>query len=680
MKRGSVLIVDDSEINRSILSDILQDDYYIEEASNGIDALDKVKRMGSDLSVILLDIAMPKMDGFEVLSVFKQNGMTENIPVIIISSLTSSASIDRAYDLGADEYITRPFDEKTVKRRISNIIALYSRQKALENLMMDQIFDREKNILTLVEILSHIVEFRNGDMGTRCINVSKITKMLLNTLADAGVEKLDPARIEIIANASILHDIGKISIPESLLNKKDPLTNEEYQVIRRHCEIGAEMLERPNRFQSEELVRTASDICRWHHERYDGMGYPDCLKGDEIPLGARVVSIADAYDSLISDRPYRPAFSHEQAINMITGGECGQFDPAVLEAFRRIAPEIEREVKFASSGVLPTNDIASSLHTLKKYRGVSARSIALLEQERTKYNFFASMSREIQFEYDCHSNTLTISDWGADELGISPIIYDPCSSRELESHFSRRDFDDLRDRLSKATPDEPIVSHTYRIICRGEERWFKAIVRPLWIDADSTAMTRVIGKFTDINEEQLELAKLKRLARCDSLTGLLNREYARKRITQSLDTCRKGNRKFTMMLLDLDFFKSANDNYGHMFGDRLLIDVARRLRACTREGDILARIGGDEFIVFLEYSGDAKPLVERIFHAVENNYQDFFVCASIGVTVAPSDGITYDTLFNKADQALYAAKNGGRKSYRFYNKSMRSLQSALTQK
>ena len=343
-KKYTILIVDDTEINRSLLADMLSGQYRILEASNGVEAIAMLERHHTDISLVLLDIVMPVIDGFEVLSAMNRSHWIESIPVITISAETSSTYIDRAYDLGATDYINRPFDEKTVQRRVKNTIMLYAKQKMLEDMVTEQILEKEKSNYLMVEILSNIVEFRNGESGLHVLHIRTITELLLRQLLqETDQYRLTPTQISLIVNASALHDIGKISIPEAILNKPGRLTAEEFEVMKGHSAIGAQILENSPSHR-EELVRIARDICRWHHERYDGRGYPDGLKGDEIPIAPQVVALADVYDALTSPRVYKSAFSHEKAMEMILGGECGAFWPPLLAVFAERASSIQQEV------------------------------------------------------------------------------------------------------------------------------------------------------------------------------------------------------------------------------------------------------------------------------------------------------------------------------------------------
>lgn len=340
--RQEILIVDDSEMNREILSAMLGDEFKIHQAANGEECLSLLSRYGTGISLVLLDIVMPVMDGFEVLEAMTSEHWIEDIPVIMISSEDSDLSIRRAYELGVSDYISRPFDAKVVYQRVHNTIKLYAKQRRLVNLVTDQIFEKEKNNRMMIAILSHIVEFRNGESGSHVLNINTLTEMLLRRLAQV-TDKYDAeiADTALITTASSLHDIGKIGIDEKILNKPGKLTKEEFEVMKTHTVIGEGMLKKLDVYQNEKLIKIAEQICRSHHEKYDGRGYPDGLVGDEIPIAAQVVSIADVYDALVSERVYKKAYTHEQAIQMIFNGECGAFNPILLNCLRDIEDKIQ---------------------------------------------------------------------------------------------------------------------------------------------------------------------------------------------------------------------------------------------------------------------------------------------------------------------------------------------------
>lgn len=345
-ERQQILIVDDSQINCEILAEILKDEYRILEAANGEECIDLLKQYGTGIALLLLDINMPVMDGFEVLALMNRKHWIEDIPVIMISSEDSASYVRRAYEMGASDYISRPFDVQVVYQRVANTIKLYAKQRRLISLVTDQIREKEKNNQMMISILSQIVEFRNSESGSHVLHINIITGMLLERL----MQKTDQYHLQwsdqfLITTASALHDIGKIGIDEKILNKPGKLTKEEFEIMKTHTLIGASMLKSIEMYQNEKLLQVAYQICRWHHERYDGKGYPDGLKGEEIPISAQVVAIADVYDALVGKRVYKKAFSHETAIHMILNGECGAFNPLLLECLTDIQNRLKEETK-----------------------------------------------------------------------------------------------------------------------------------------------------------------------------------------------------------------------------------------------------------------------------------------------------------------------------------------------
>ena len=340
--KQQVLIVDDAILNRELLSEMLGNDFRILEASNGAECIEKLKEYGAGISIVLLDMVMPVMDGYEVLDYMNKNHWIDDIPVIVISGEDSESYVRKAYEMGVSDYISRPFDVKVVYQRVINTIKLYAKQRRLIRMVTDQIYRRENNNKILISILSHIVEFRNGESGSHVIHINKLTDMLLKELVGI-TDRYDITGddIELIATASAIHDIGKIGIDDAILNKPGRLTDEEFEVMKTHTVIGARMLDDLDAYKGEKLLETAWQICRWHHERYDGNGYPDGLKGDDIPISAQVVSVADVYDALTSDRVYKRAFSHEKAMQMILDGECGQFNPVLLQCLVNIQDRIK---------------------------------------------------------------------------------------------------------------------------------------------------------------------------------------------------------------------------------------------------------------------------------------------------------------------------------------------------
>ena len=345
--KQKILIADDSEMNRMLLAEMLNEEFEIVEAENGQECLKKLQKYGKEISVVLLDIMMPVMDGFEVLTYMNKSRWIEDIPVIMISSEESVTYIRRAFEFGASDYIKRPFDGKVVYQRVFNTIKLYAKQRRLISIVSDQIHEKEKSNQMMVQLLSQIVEFRNRESGQHVLHIQTLTELLLDRL----VQKTDKYELSsdecyLISTASAVHDIGKIAIDEKILNKPGKLTKEEFEIMKKHTLIGAEMIGKMEQFKEEPLMQTAYEICRWHHERYDGHGYPDGLKGDDIPIGAQIVALSDVYDALVSERVYKSAYTHEEAMKMILNGECGAFQPILLECLQDIQDDILEKIHY----------------------------------------------------------------------------------------------------------------------------------------------------------------------------------------------------------------------------------------------------------------------------------------------------------------------------------------------
>ena len=337
-----VLVVDDSDMNRFLLSQILLDDYNVIEACDGVEATQIIQDHFKELSIVLLDIVMPRMDGFGVLEFMNANDLIQDLPVIMISSMDEDSAIRRCYELGISDYVRRPFSADVVGKRVYNIVRLYQRQRNLQREIREQVEEREKNSRVVTSIISHVVENRNGESGPHVIHVEQITEIILNRLTElTDMYKLSKEDKKQISLASALHDIGKIGIDEKILNKPGKLTEEEYEIMKTHTTIGAIMIHQVKMEEDDTLIQFAYEICRWHHEKCDGRGYPDGLKRNYIPISAQVVSIADVYDALVSERVYKKAYSHEKAIEMIINGECGEFNPLLIQCLKDCSDRIQ---------------------------------------------------------------------------------------------------------------------------------------------------------------------------------------------------------------------------------------------------------------------------------------------------------------------------------------------------
>lgn len=509
-KNARILIVDDSEMNRDMLSDMLSDDYDIVEAADGEEALSILKERVYDIDLVLLDIIMPAVDGFGVLDVMKRYHWIDNTPVIMISSETSQSYIRKAFELGVTDYILRPFDSFIIHKRVSNTLMLYRKQKKLLNALEEQVYENEKNNSMMINVLAHIVEFRNGESGMHVHHIKQLTSILLQNL----IEKTDKYHLTendilLISTASSLHDIGKISIDDKILNKPGRLTAEEFEVIKTHSVIGAEMLQDLHNTHNYPLFDKAYEICRWHHERYDGKGYPDGLKGEEIPISAQVTSLADVYDALTSNRCYKKAFSHEKAMEMILDGQCGAFNPVLLQCLKDCEKQILAEFSdsidttqddrllIRATEELVENKISSDKIDFSAHLPIAARE---------RWNFFSDGSGEIQFEYDAMLDVLRLTKYGAKVLGLQELTMHPRGLKQ--GYLGAQNIQTILDAMqSEASLEKPVVKIKKHISLNGPRRWYEIRIRTLWSNEEKPKYTGILGRIIDINDSELAIVR-----------------------------------------------------------------------------------------------------------------------------------------------------------------------------
>ena len=508
MNRQKILIVDDSEMNREMLKAILGEGYQYIEAEDGAQAL-RMLRQDMHIDLVLLDINMPHIDGFTVLERMNQFRWIDEIPVIMISANDDRESIGRCYGLGVSDYIRRPFDTFIVQRRVKNTLTLYANQKRLMGMVSDQIYRNQRDNNVMIGILSHIVEFRNSESAQHVLQVQTVTGMLLRRLGEkTDVYHLTEEKIRLIVTASALHDIGKISIPESILNKPGRLTPEEFDVIRTHPAIGASMLEGLTPYRKEPLLKAAIEICRWHHERWDGGGYPDGLLGEQIPIAAQVVALADVYDALTSDRCYKKAYSHETAVTMILNGECGAFNPMLLDCLQEISVRLKNSLpRLAAEWSMKKDAQRLSAELLKQNNMPrSDRAQRELNYVREMLIFFASCCGGVQFEYDTLSRSITVVDWSRPWQKSRTILDadNPDSMRRLRP----ADVERIRSALKATTPENNELSVSLLLTVGGEQHWHNIRMHTLWSPLSPGSYVGVVGIMTDTQKEQDSRAPL----------------------------------------------------------------------------------------------------------------------------------------------------------------------------
>ena len=498
MEKNKILIADDAELNRMMLSSMLGDKYDFVFAQNGVEAVD-ILSSGDTIDLVLLDVNMPEMDGFDVLHVMNEQGWIKDIPVIIISAEDNAEFITQAYHLGVTDYINRPFYSVVVERRVENTLLMHSNQKRLVRLVEKQVYEREKINNSMINIFSNIIEMRNQESGSHTLNVQTITNTLLLRLVELtdryGLTKSD---ISLISLLSALHDIGKIKIPEAVLNKPGKLSPAEWEMMKTHTTAGDEILSNKELDQSSKFVRTARNICRWHHEKYDGKGYPDGLVGDDIPIEAQVVSMADVYDALTSERCYKKAFSHEKAMEMILGGECGAFNPLLTQCLRDVADSLKQVSQNGTTHFDFERDALSVTEELLTTNELPREDLLrrMLENERRKKEFFMEHCNDIQFEYDKLMHRVEFVNLPSENGEKRKVFF--ADRNNKENLLPHRDWDMLHEMLLKTKPENLGVEADVSLIINGKAVPYHTHMMAIWPQGGSE-YTCVIGHFTAID-------------------------------------------------------------------------------------------------------------------------------------------------------------------------------------
>ena len=497
-KRQNILIVDDSKFNRDILKEILGEKYNYLEAENGNQAIQMIgENIGIDL--MLLDINMPQMNGFEVLKIMKRSQCIEETPVIMISSEESVDTMREAYEMGITDYITRPFDSVIVKKRVQNTLSLYANQNNLVNVVVNQIYEKEENNNIMIRILSSILGSRNSESREHILHIKTATEMMLRQLIKiTDVYHLTEADIALITTASSLHDIGKIYIPEEILNKPGRLTDEEFKIMKTHSELGADIIQDMHLPQEKPLVHTVWEICRWHHERWDGKGYPDGLKGEEIPISAQVVSIADVYDALTSERCYKKAFDHDTAIKMILDGQCGQFNPILLKCLKELSPrffkmfsnETDDSIQYYEAQRL-SNEILSEKSLPRK--NYSQHVIKVMHE---KIDFFKKNSGRNSVDYNAVSGQLTMINENQQTLYQRD---DPKFDVFKEFEVSEEDVQHIKNLLAHTSVQDKEISVQIEAKLENNRQLYNLKLHTLWSPLKKDGYIGIIGYIDSAN-------------------------------------------------------------------------------------------------------------------------------------------------------------------------------------
>ena len=509
-KEHKILVVDDSRFNRAVITSMLEKDYFLEEACNGKEALLILEDHAEEFALVLTDLVMPNMDGFDLLKAMKERGWLDFLPVIMISSDYTDDNINTAYSLGASELIQRPFNERVICHRIDDIIDLSGRQQELSNALVNEMIQENETNSAMISILSHIVETRNGESGSHVRNIRTITRMLLEELTKVSDRyAFSSEEKRLICTASSLHDIGKMTVPEEILNKPGRFTEEEFQIMKGHAMAGANMVDALRRGENTNaLMQLTYEICRWHHERYDGKGYPDGLKGEEIPITAQIVSVADVYDALVSERCYKPSHTPEEAFQMILDGQCGTFNPLLMTCLSNIFDELKGALTVSGSAQSESGGdsaqelVEEAVAHLHEHGVAATESIAQeLNRERLRFKFFFNGAYP-GFYYTVSPAILYYNRAAMKLFGIEdPVVVMDTEQTPYEK-YDRGAADRLRRKLSTATNAHPLIRENISLDLPGEEpRPYRCELQTVWDSPHAGRYTEVMGRLIPLDGE-----------------------------------------------------------------------------------------------------------------------------------------------------------------------------------
>lgn len=717
--RDTILIVDDVEMNRAILRELIKGKYKVLEADNGSDAVMIAEQNIESIAVILLDMIMPRKNGVEVLQELKNFGVTDDIPTVLMSAEFTDESLISGHEFGACDILEKPFDPLAVLRRIDNLVELYDQKNKLEQLLKKQAtylmqqnekIQQQQNIInnmnnTMLDTLSTVIEYRDVESGKHVHRIRKFTEILLRVVAEKCPEyNLTESKINLIVSASSTHDIGKIAIPDSILLAPRRLTYDEFRIMKEHTTKGCEILNLLDLPEKNEYFQYCYNICRYHHEKWDGMGYPDGLRGDDIPICAQVVSVADCYDALTSDRPYKAGIPHEKAVEMIKTGACGCFSEKLMECFNLVLPQFEQLAKvYADTAhVDKDNQTQGSLNAAEKMLKRNFNDTAMsIYANMGREELIGALERQKQVAKETHERDCQIFYRINDLVFECDLKHDNFYVRKgnwekLYNYYPKNYSEAMTMMSSSCHPDDVItfnkifrLSNVKRAVERGKEklefdgrfiqgknsyRWYRCIVIPFCENGELRKLYCCASRISDKNAEN---GNDRYNDQHDNLTGLWNINYLRKAVDDYLMHSGKDG-MHVLINIDIDDFKALNFATNAAFGDEVLCKIAEKLKNHFKDNSFIARIDSDSFAIFLRDCLDVKAVlnsVEELYNSMHLSFEYLLtkqnISVSIGVAQYPTDGTSFTELMNNADFATEMSKLRGKDMYLFYNKEMR---------
>lgn len=501
--KSNIIVADSVEDVRNHIVGLLKNDHNVIDTRDGEEVVNLLHEESNLIDLLIIGSEIDKIDGFELLEIINRNDWIKNFPVVVIVKNNNNNELDRAFDLGATDFIASPFYKNTVLKRVANSIALFKEKKRIINIVEGEVFEREKNNNKLIEIFGHIVEFCNKDSGMHIFHMQAMTRVILkhiNELTDKYY--LTDSDIMTMSTAAALHDIGKINISKEILNKPGKLTDDEFEQVKMHTIIGADMIKGLRQYDDgpKSLVAIAYNICRYHHERYDGGGYPDGLVGGEIPLCAQAVAVAEVYDALVSKRCYKPAYSHEKAVSMILNGECGAFSPLMMQCLYEVKDEL-RAIFLDSDNYMP-NKKKINIDLDSDNTQLSTITADISADIWKKISFFTSDINEIQFVYDAAKRNVNINPWGSDYLKTNGFISDP--NLKEQSFLGKSMISKLRHMLLSTTPQKPNIRIDFEKKINDKTHKLRIIAKSLWSEDGAENYIGAMGRIYDINSRRFD--------------------------------------------------------------------------------------------------------------------------------------------------------------------------------
>lgn len=653
LKKTVALIVDGREPERRALTKILQENYVVVEFDNDDEALNYLYKNPRRQSVVLLSMDSDKVDALKFLKFMHEREWVyqtyrSGVPVIIMSSdFTPEEKIEKAYEYGATENFYWPFNAKVIQRRIKNVVEMVREERVYSKAMKEQLLEREQMRQNLLSIIHRSIDVYCEEKGCHALYLRVLTRVLLEAMLEKCPQyKLNKEEVEAICLASLLHDIGKITVPAHILNKPGRLTKEEFEVVKTHSEAGAQIIEETRIGGEDAFVQAAIDICRYHHERYDGTGYPYGLKGDEIPLSAQVVSLVDVFDALISDRAYKSACSVYEAKEIILSGGCGTFNPVLLETF---SEQFDRLVESLNTSVGVVDEKIWIGEAADKYEMHRLReAYERFAFERSVNGYMLTDCDDMYVSYQASTATLSLSRDLAEFINFrDQVIVNPIKDVNFRETITEEVYGKIQTAYQETTREKPTIkTEEFQIEIGGVAKTFTCKLTSVWSN-EREERIGFVGKIVAIGELEHQKYYI------STVTGLYNRRYYDEKI------CNVSGYNGIAMI-DVDDFRDVNSKFGHDVGDTVLKKVADVIVQALGRFECAARYGGDEFVIVCKKidKDGFKKLLDKISADVRK--LKLAELKGEGLTVSIGGyygGGTVKDMLVEADKIMYLLKN-----------------------